>query len=274
MEKIEKQKFFHIVIPAYNLENYISKCIDSILSQSFKDVGITVVDDVSTDKTVKIVQEYAKNNENVELLELKEKGYSGTARNTGYRNTKFRSNYTWFVDGDDWIYQDSCLQTIFNATNKDEPDAVFFNAIHYPSNAIVINKPVNLFNENFSYCSHTHCVVKTNIVQPYLDGCSYGEDVYHNFLQFDAIKTYKQIHDIIYVRNSRKESLTHDKRLTAYLFRKKQIPILFDALDFLINNKSIKNPYVEKELIERASHRKMHMTNVENSIKQLSKHHA
>ena len=270
MEKIEKQKFFHIVIPAYNLENCISKCIDSILSQSFKDVGITVVDDVSTDKTAKIVQEYAQNNENVELLELREKRYSGTARNVGYRNTKFRSNYTWFVDGDDWIYRDSCLQVIFNAASKDEPDAVFFNAIHYPSNVIVINKPVNLFDESFSYCAHQHYVVRTNIVQPYLDGCSYGEDVYHNFLQFDAIKTYKQIQDIVYVRNSRKESLTHDKRLSAYLFRQKQIPILFDALDSLIQSKAIKNPFVEKELIERASHRKMHTTNVEISIKELS----
>lgn len=266
-----KKKFFHIVVPAYNLENCISKCLDSILSQSFKDFGITVVDDISTDRTADIVQDYAKNNENVEFLRLEEKGYSGTARNFGHRNSVFESKYTWFIDGDDWLYQDSCLQKIFDSIGEEEIDAVFFDAIHFPSNTIVRNKPINLFSENFSYCAHQLYVVRTSIVKPYLDGCSYGEDVYHNFLQFDAIKTYRQIQDIVYVRNSRKESLTHDKRLSAYLFRQKQIPILFDALDSLIQSKTIKNPFVEKELIERASHRKIHVDDTESNIRQLSK---
>lgn len=264
------KKFFHIVIPAYNLENCISKCLDSILSQTFRDFGITIVDDMSTDRTADIVKEYTKNNENIEFFQLEEKGYSGTARNVGYRNTGFESEYTWFIDGDDWLYQNSCLQTIFDTVIEEKVDAIFFDAIHFPSNNIVKNKPINLFSKDFSYCAHQLYMVKSNIVQPYLDGCSYGEDVYHNFLQLDTIKTYKQIQDIIYVRNSRQESLTHDKRIDAYLFRQKQIPILFDALDSLIQSKTIKNPFIEKELIERASHRKMHMTNVEISIKELS----
>ena len=81
-----------IVIPAYNCESYIKKCLDSILKQSFKELEIIVVNNGSTDKTLDILKGY-KNR--IKLVDLKEANL-GKARNIGIKNAS--GKYILFVD--------------------------------------------------------------------------------------------------------------------------------------------------------------------------------
>jgi glycosyltransferase involved in cell wall biosynthesis len=76
-----------VIIPAYNEEKYIRKCLDSLLTQTYKDVEIIVIDDGSTDKTLKILRDYEKKYENVKILTQKHKG-PGEARNLGAKEAK------------------------------------------------------------------------------------------------------------------------------------------------------------------------------------------
>lgn len=89
-----------IIVPAYNVENYIDRCLDSILGQTYKNLQIIVVDDGSTDSTASICDEYGKKDSRIEVIHQKNAGLSG-ARNAGLRVA--RGDYIGYVDGDDYI---------------------------------------------------------------------------------------------------------------------------------------------------------------------------
>ncbi|MFK9089939.1 glycosyltransferase family 2 protein [Bacillus salipaludis] len=91
-----------IIVPVYNVEPYIHKCIDSILKQTFEDFELILVDDGSPDNCGKICDEYSKLDNRIKVLH-KENGGVSSARNAGIRTAK--GEYIGFVDSDDFIHQ-------------------------------------------------------------------------------------------------------------------------------------------------------------------------
>lgn len=91
---------FSIIVPVYNVEPYIKKCLDSVSSQTFKDYEVIIVDDGSKDNSGKIVDEYAAQNEHFKVIHQENKGLSA-ARNAGIQDSN--SDYICFVDSDDYI---------------------------------------------------------------------------------------------------------------------------------------------------------------------------
>lgn len=89
-----------IIVPIYNVEQYISKCIESILAQTYRDFELILVDDGSTDMCGKICDEYAKQDSRVHVIHQENKGVSA-ARNAGISLAK--GEYIMFVDSDDFI---------------------------------------------------------------------------------------------------------------------------------------------------------------------------
>ena len=94
-------KDFSIIVPAYNVEKYIEKCIDSILNQSYKNYEVIVINDGSTDNTLNILNKKYK--DKVKIYS-KENGGLSSARNYGV--LKSSSKYILFVDSDDWLEPD------------------------------------------------------------------------------------------------------------------------------------------------------------------------
>ena len=92
-----------IIVPAYNIEKYIKDCLDSVLSQTYRELEILVVDDGSTDATGRIADEYAKKDERLTVIHQENRGLSG-ARNTALSLAK--GEWIGFVDGDDRIVKD------------------------------------------------------------------------------------------------------------------------------------------------------------------------
>ena len=92
-----------IIIPAYNIDAYISRCLDSILNQSYKNLEIIVVNDGSTDKTGEILDEYKERDSRIRIIHKGNTGVSDT-RNTGIDVAL--GEYIGFVDGDDTIHPD------------------------------------------------------------------------------------------------------------------------------------------------------------------------
>ncbi|MEG1311456.1 MAG: glycosyltransferase family 2 protein [Romboutsia sp.] len=91
-----------IIIPVYNCEKYIGKCLDSILNQSYIGYEVIVIDDGSTDDTLNIIKKYSISNENIKYFSQKNSGPS-TARNYGIEVSK--SEYLVFIDADDTIQE-------------------------------------------------------------------------------------------------------------------------------------------------------------------------
>ena len=114
-----------IIIPVYNVEKYISKCLDSILNQSFEDFEIICVNDGSTDNSLAILEEYK--DKRIIIINKKNEG-SGVARNAGVDISK--GEYLYFVDGDDWL-EDNALEKMVKKADELNTDILIFGGLSY-----------------------------------------------------------------------------------------------------------------------------------------------
>ena len=112
-----------IIIPVYNIEQYLPKCLDSILNQSFEDYEIICVNDGSTDNSLRILKEYTDGR--IVIIDKNNEG-SGVARNTALDIAK--GEYVFFVDGDDWL-EDNCLQKIVTKADELNTDILIFGGL-------------------------------------------------------------------------------------------------------------------------------------------------
>ena len=105
-----------IIVPVYNVENYLKECLDSILAQTYKNIQVLLVDDGSKDNSGKIAQEYAAKDSRLRYIYQDNKGLSG-ARNTGIK--KADGEYIAVVDSDDWVEPDYIETMLKTALEKD-----------------------------------------------------------------------------------------------------------------------------------------------------------
>lgn len=107
-----------IIVPVYNVEKYIDKCIKSILAQTFKDFELILVDDGSTDDCGKICDEYAEKDKRIKVIHKKNGGLS-SARNAGIEASN--GSYLGFIDSDDYI-DDDMYEVLYNNIIKENAD--------------------------------------------------------------------------------------------------------------------------------------------------------
>lgn len=107
-----------IIVPIYNNEQYLPKCLFSLIEQTLKDIEIICVNDGSTDNTSKILAEFAKYDTRIKIVEQKHL-LQGAARNAGTRIAK--GEYIGFVDSDDWIDL-NYFEKLYNAAKKHDVD--------------------------------------------------------------------------------------------------------------------------------------------------------
>lgn len=111
-----------IIVPVYNTENYLEKCLYSLVNQTYKNIEIIIIDDGSPDNSMNIIQKFVLADNRVKVISQKNQGLSG-ARNTGMNNAN--GDYIMFIDSDDWIETDTCEKAI-NASEKYNADVVFW----------------------------------------------------------------------------------------------------------------------------------------------------
>lgn len=102
---MNNEELISVIVPIYNGEKYLNRCVDSICNQSYKNLEIILINDGSTDKSIDICKEYEKLDNRIRIIDKKNTGVSNT-RNIGIKEST--GNYIMFVDCDDYIYQDSC----------------------------------------------------------------------------------------------------------------------------------------------------------------------
>lgn len=120
---------FGIIIPNYNYEHTIEKCLNSILEQTYSNFEIIFVDDMSTDNSVEIVNSI--NDERIKLIQLKQKRLNGGARNEAYLHLSEDVDYVMYVDSDDWLVNNKVLEKINNKLKEKTPDVLFIGMNNY-----------------------------------------------------------------------------------------------------------------------------------------------
>lgn len=109
-----------IITPVYKVQNYLKKCLESILQQTLKDFELIIVDDGSTDKSGVIADEYAKRDSRVRVIH-KKNGGAPSARNAGIDASV--GDYLYFPDSDDWLEPDY-IENLYNYAKKSKADLI------------------------------------------------------------------------------------------------------------------------------------------------------
>lgn len=114
-----------VIIPVYNVERYLSACLDSVLGQTHKDLEVICIDDCSPDRCGEILDAYAKRDQRVKTVHLPENRRQGYGRNLGLSMAD--GKYVYFLDSDDMIEPET-LSELTVLSDRDSLDAVFFDS--------------------------------------------------------------------------------------------------------------------------------------------------
>ena len=124
---MENQALISVIIPVYNVEEYLRECVDSVLNQTYQNFEVILVDDGSTDSSGQICDEYVEKDERITVIHQKNGGLS-VARNTGLSDAN--GNYVYFLDSDDYIAENT-FESLLTIAKKDNSDIVFFDAVSF-----------------------------------------------------------------------------------------------------------------------------------------------
>lgn len=117
-----------IIIPVYNVEQYIRQALDSVVNQTLKDIEIICIDDCSPDNCWNILNEYASKDKRFNIIHLEENKGQGYARNLALDMAN--GKYIMFLDPDDWLELNAC-ELAYNQIEKNQNDMVFFDTYIY-----------------------------------------------------------------------------------------------------------------------------------------------
>lgn len=117
-----------IIVPVYNVVNYLEKCLASVFSQNFNDYEIVLVDDGSTDGSGELCDKFSESNEKIKVIHQANQGLSA-ARNNGIRHSQ--GEYFILLDSDDWLLNDTAFEVI---SKKFDSDVIMFDMSEYRNN--------------------------------------------------------------------------------------------------------------------------------------------
>ncbi|WP_328257513.1 glycosyltransferase family 2 protein [Priestia megaterium] len=113
-----------VIIPVYNVEKYLKRCLDSVVGQTYKNLEIVIINDGSTDHSLEIAEKYRDKDNRIVLLSQENRGQAN-ARNNGL--SICQGKYVMFVDSDDWLNLD-CVKKCVNTAIKNKAEIVIFDA--------------------------------------------------------------------------------------------------------------------------------------------------
>lgn len=213
-----------VIIPVYNVESYLNKCVNSVLCQKEISMEVILVNDGSTDSSGKICDDYASKNNNVKCLHIKNSG-PATAKNRGYKIAK--GNYVAFIDSDDEIKPDM-FYTMLQSGYKHDADIVCCNYIQinedgsyehteYTGKEYVLNqdealKAILIKDKIYSQCwtkIYKRATMDSNHIMN-TEGLKTDEDFIYNIQAFACSKTVCIVDKPLYIYTHRTKSLSKD----------------------------------------------------------------
>ena len=137
MEKIK----ISVIVPVFNAEKYLKMCLNSLVSQTLKNIEIICIDDGSTDNSLAILDKFKSKDDRIKIIKQKNYGVS-MARNNGI--SEAQGEYIGFVDADDWVDKDF-FEKLYNAAQKYNADIA--TAGYYTRGKILRSKKLNYKKE-------------------------------------------------------------------------------------------------------------------------------
>ncbi|PKG36537.1 glycosyltransferase family 2 protein [Psychrobacter sp. Sarcosine-3u-12] len=164
-----------IIVPVYNKQNYLEKCLDSIINQTYDNIEVVLIDDGSTDDSAIICSRYAKRDKRFIFIRQGNKGVSVT-RNLGIERA--RGKWICFLDSDDFLDLDA-IEILVNTAESSKSDIVYFGCREYDSSGLLGVRELTVYKEY----SNLRCFLNGTHLQP-LSACV-------NFIRKDVIDSHQ-----------------------------------------------------------------------------------
>ncbi len=226
-----------VIVPVYNVEKWLNKCVDSILAQTYKNIELILVDDGSPDRCGEICDEYAKKDKRVRVIH-KENARQGAARNSGLDIAK--GDYIGFVDSDDYIAPDMYEVMLSRMTEHNADMAVcgFYNISPYRAVAGSTHDGVLVMDNREAMKTY----YSTNLIH-----CTVWNKLYKSRLWEDLRfpeKIFREDEYVFYRALANAEKVVHiGEAKYYYTIREGSSEHGGFRLDFLISNESIDRQY-------------------------------
>ena len=243
--------FFSIIIPVFNVKDYLEKCVQSVTSQSFDNFEIIIIDDGSSDGSEKICDKLAQNDNRIKIIHKKNEGVA-VARNTGI--AKAVGEYILFLDSDD-TFSPNLLENISNKISKTNADIIVFGykritengkvlRVSYPKEDCTLEFMMSKIKDlpfllwAKSYKKTLFNALDLNAIR----GITFSEDSYLALALQKQAKSTEFISDTGYNYLCRKTSVTQNMSEKNHLDRIKAVKLI----DSLYNNESEKPPILNE----------------------------
>lgn len=138
-----KNELISVIVPVYNVEKYLKKCIDSIICQTYENIEIILIDDGSTDSSSKICDKYLLKDSRIKVIHQKNQGIA-IVRNKGLAQSN--GKYIFWVDSDDYI-SNECIEYLYNLLKKENADMSICNYLQGSSRLYDFNSNEDYYNE-------------------------------------------------------------------------------------------------------------------------------
>lgn len=177
-----------VIVPVYNVEKYLKKCLESIVNQTLSDIEVICVNDGSTDNSLAILKSYEKNDDRFKIIS-QENGGLGYSRNVGLKYCE--GEYIFFLDSDDYIREDA-LEKLYENAKSNDSDLVFLKIARFTNdNEFNYNIPGFDFDEIFEDVDFNNFTFNYHDVKHYVMNASfaawcklYKRDFLNNFDDF------------------------------------------------------------------------------------------
>lgn len=218
-----------VIVPVYNVEKYLARCLDSLVNQTLKDIEILVINDGSPDNSQKIIDKYSKKYKNVKSF-IKPNGGISDARNYGLKYAD--GEYITFIDSDDYV-DVTMMEKLYNKAKEKDYDIVECDLVMvYDDGKIIskvcptLDKDVDTEEKKKSYMLHAYTSVWNKIYKKDLFDYDvrfkkgvWFEDVEFLYRLLPYVKTIGFVNETFnyYVQREGSITRTFDKRLLCYI---------------------------------------------------------
>ena len=188
MTEIEKP-LISVIVPVYNVENYMRQCIDSLLNQTLSNIEIILVDDGATDTSPKICDEYARRYSRIKVIH-KLNGGLGSARNAGMKEA--RGKYIGFVDSDDYVSV-KMYETLLDVAETNKADCAYCEFTRFWNDTVDVTKPPKKTIKFYSdkEILDAYLLDRIGCSPSEKEDCSYGASVNLGLFRSDVIQRSK-----------------------------------------------------------------------------------
>lgn len=206
---MSKNDLISIIVPVYNAQDYLDKCLVSIINQTYKNIEIIIIDDGSTDNSKEIIRKY-RNNDNRIFYYYQENSGAGIARNTGIDFS--RGNYITFIDSDDYV-NEKYIEKMYMAIKPDDAFSICGTInVSYDGTEKIVNVNKKLVNAFRGIAQYRRLVNKRILLESQIkfSDLKICEDLeFYSKLMIYSNMKYSIVNESLYYYVQRENSLIH-----------------------------------------------------------------